>query len=50
MAATRMVSLGSIMAAVLFPVLTLFIHENYLVVPKLLFLYKLRNQIVYFNS
>lgn len=28
---TRMVSLGSIMAAVLFPVLTLFIHEHYIV-------------------
>lgn len=31
MALTRMVSLGSIMAAVLFPVLTLFIAENYIV-------------------
>ena len=31
MALTRMVSLGSISAAVLFPVLTLFIHENYIV-------------------
>ena len=31
MALTRMVSLGSIMAAVLFPVLTMFITENYLV-------------------
>ena len=31
MALTRMVSLGSIMAAVLFPVLTIFITENYLV-------------------
>lgn len=31
MAATRMVSVGSIMAAVLFPVLTMFIHDNYLV-------------------
>ncbi len=31
MAITRMVSLGSISAAVLFPVLTLFIHENYIV-------------------
>lgn len=28
---TRMVSLGSVAAAILFPVLTLFIHENYLV-------------------
>ena len=28
---TRMVSLGSCMAAVLFPILTLFIHENYIV-------------------
>jgi len=28
---TRMVSLGSVSAAILFPVLTLFIHENYLV-------------------
>lgn len=28
---TRMVSLGSIMAAILFPVLTVFIHANYLV-------------------
>ena len=26
-----MVSLGSVAAAILFPVLTLFIHENYLV-------------------
>lgn len=31
MALTRMVSLGSIAAAILFPILTLFIHENYLV-------------------
>ena len=31
MAVTRMVSLGSISAAVLFPVLTIFIHDNYLV-------------------
>lgn len=31
MALTRIVSIGSIMAAVLFPVLTIFIHENYLV-------------------
>lgn len=31
MALTRMVSLGSIAAAVLFPVLTLFIHTNYIV-------------------
>ena len=31
MALTRMVSLGSVMAAVLFPVLTMFITENYLV-------------------
>ncbi len=31
MAITRMVSLGSIAAAVLFPILTLFIHEHYLV-------------------
>ena len=31
MAATRLVSLGSIMAAVLFPILTLFIHQNYIV-------------------
>lgn len=31
MALTRMVSLGSIMAAILFPVLTIFIHQNYLV-------------------
>ena len=30
MALTRMVSLGSIMAAVLFPVLTIFITENYI--------------------
>ena len=30
MAVTRMVSLGSIAAAVLFPVLTIFIHEHYL--------------------
>lgn len=28
---TRMVSLGSIMAAVLFPILTIFIHNNFLV-------------------
>lgn len=28
---TRMVSLGSVAAAILFPVLTLFIHENYLI-------------------
>ncbi len=27
---TKMVSLGSIMAAVLFPILTIFIHDNYL--------------------
>lgn len=27
---TKMVSLGSIMAAILFPILTIFIHENYL--------------------
>lgn len=27
---TKMVSLGSIMAAILFPILTVFIHENYL--------------------
>lgn len=31
MAITKMVSLGSISAAVLFPVLTIFIHENYIV-------------------
>ena len=31
MTVTRMVSLGSIAAAVLFPVLTIFIHDNYLV-------------------
>jgi len=31
MAITRMVSLGSIMAAVLLPILTLFIHQNYIV-------------------
>ena len=31
MAVTRMVSLGSISAAVLFPILTIFIHDNYLV-------------------
>ena len=31
MALSRMVSLGSIMAAVLFPVLTIFITENYIV-------------------
>ena len=31
MALTRMVSAGSILAAVLFPVLTIFIHQNYLV-------------------
>ena len=31
MAMTRMVSLGSVSAAVLFPILTLFIHEHYLV-------------------
>ena len=31
MALTRMVSLGSILAAVLFPVLTVFINQNYLV-------------------
>ena len=34
MALTRMVSLGSISAAVLFPVLTLFIHEHYIVAGK----------------
>ena len=27
---TKMVSLGSIMAAIIFPILTIFIHENYL--------------------
>lgn len=31
MAITRMVSLGSIMAAILYPILTLFIHQNYIV-------------------
>ena len=31
MALTKMVSLGSISATVLFPVLTIFIHENYIV-------------------
>jgi len=31
MAVTRMVSLGSIMAAILYPILTLFIHQNYIV-------------------
>ena len=31
MALTKMVSLGSIMAAILFPILTVFIHNNYLV-------------------
>lgn len=31
MALTRMVSLGSISASVLYPVLTLFIHDNYIV-------------------
>ncbi len=31
MIATRIVSLGSIMAAVLYPILTLFIHDNYIV-------------------
>ena len=31
MALTRMVSVGSVGAAILFPVLTLFIHSNYLV-------------------
>ena len=30
-AITRMVSLGSIMAAILYPILTIFIHENYIV-------------------
>lgn len=30
-ATTRMVSLGSIMAAILFPILTIFIHNNYIV-------------------
>lgn len=28
---TKMVSLGSIMAAILFPILTIFIHENFLI-------------------
>ena len=31
MACSRMVSLGSIGAAVLFPVLTLFIHQHYII-------------------
>lgn len=31
MALTRMVSAGSILAAILFPVLTIFIHQNYIV-------------------
>lgn len=31
MAVTRIVSLGSIMAAILYPVLTLFIHEHYII-------------------
>lgn len=31
MTITRMVSLGSIMAAILYPILTLFIHQNYIV-------------------
>ena len=31
MVATRIVSLGSIMAAVLYPILTLFMHDNYIV-------------------
>mgnify|MGYP000386891216 FL=1 len=31
MAVTKMVSLGSISAAILFPVLTLFIHSHYIV-------------------
>mgnify|MGYP004631035733 CR=1 FL=1 len=30
---TRMVSVGSIGAAILFPVLTLFIHQNYIIAP-----------------
>lgn len=34
MAVTRMVSLGSIAAAVLFPILTIFIHDCYLVPGK----------------
>lgn len=33
MALTRMVSVGSIGAAILFPVLTLFIHQNYIIDP-----------------
>ena len=31
MAITRMVSIGSVLAAILFPILTIFIHNNYLV-------------------
>lgn len=31
MALTKMVSAGSIMAAILFPILTIFIHQNYIV-------------------
>ena len=39
MVVTKMVSLGSISAAVLFPVLTLFIHEHYIVVGKGYFIF-----------
>ncbi|MBR6034040.1 MAG: glycerol-3-phosphate 1-O-acyltransferase PlsY [Clostridia bacterium] len=31
MALTRMVSVGSVLAAILFPILTVFIHQNYIV-------------------
>ena len=41
MAVTRMVSLGSISAAVLFPVLTLFIHSHYIVPGRGYFIYSI---------
>ena len=46
---TRMVSLGSIMAAVLFPVLTLFIHEHYIVEGNFLVFSIIMAVIVIFN-
>ena len=46
---TRMVSLGSIMAAVLFPVLTLFIHEHYIVEGNFLVFSIIMAAIVIFN-
>ncbi|MBO5005567.1 MAG: glycerol-3-phosphate 1-O-acyltransferase PlsY [Clostridia bacterium] len=46
---TKMVSLGSIMAAILFPILTIFIHENYLALGNYIILGIALGLLVVFN-